>query len=82
MAKVTQHLWFDSDMDGALALYTRLLPGSSVDWTSALPADSPSGPAGSVKVVEFTLRGRPFLTINAGPRSIQRLLRHHVRRPG
>ena len=26
-----------------------------------------SGPAGSVKVVEFTLQGRPFLAINAGP---------------
>ena len=34
---------------------------------TALPADSPSGPAGSVKVVEFTLQNRPFLAINAGP---------------
>ena len=60
MAKVTQHLWFDSDMEGALALYTSLIPGSSVDWTSALPAESPSGPAGSVKMAGFTLGGQSY----------------------
>ena len=60
MAKVTQHLWFDRDMEGALALYTSLIPGSSVDWTSALPADSPSGPAGSVKMAGFTLGGQSY----------------------
>jgi predicted 3-demethylubiquinone-9 3-methyltransferase (glyoxalase superfamily) len=32
-----------------------------------LPSDSPSGPAGSVKMVEFTLFGQPFLAISAGP---------------
>ena len=60
MAKVTQHLWFGSDMEGALALYTSLIPGSSVDWRSALPADSPSGPAGSVKMAGFTLGGQSY----------------------
>ena len=60
MAKVTQHLWFDSDMDAAVELYTSLVPGSSVDWTSALPADSPSGPAGSVKMAGFTLGGQSY----------------------
>ena len=60
MAKVTQHLWFDSDMDAALKLYTSLIPGSSVDWTSALPADSPSGPAGLVKMAGFTLGGQNY----------------------
>ena len=60
MAKVTQHLWFDSDMEGALARYTSLIPGSSVDWRSALPADSPSGPAGSVKMAGFTLGGQSY----------------------
>ncbi len=60
MAKVTQHLWFDSDMHAALELYTSLIPGSSVDWTSALPADSPSGPAGSVRMAGFTLGGQSY----------------------
>src|SRR5439155_5521506 len=31
------------------------------------PVDSPSGPAGSVKVVEFTLFGQPFMAMSAGP---------------
>jgi predicted 3-demethylubiquinone-9 3-methyltransferase (glyoxalase superfamily) len=29
--------------------------------------DSPSGPPGSVKIVEFTLLGQPFMAISAGP---------------
>jgi predicted 3-demethylubiquinone-9 3-methyltransferase (glyoxalase superfamily) len=50
-----------------VAFYVSLLPDSRIDSVTALPADNPSGPAGSVKVVEFTLQGRPFLAINAGP---------------
>jgi predicted 3-demethylubiquinone-9 3-methyltransferase (glyoxalase superfamily) len=38
-----------------------------VDSITELPADSPSGRAGSVKVVEFTLVGQPFMAISAGP---------------
>jgi predicted 3-demethylubiquinone-9 3-methyltransferase (glyoxalase superfamily) len=32
-----------------------------------MPNDSPSGPPGSVKVVEFTRLGRPFSAMSAGP---------------
>jgi len=38
-----------------------------VDNVSTLPAETPSGPAGTVKVVEFTLFGQPFMAISAGP---------------
>ena len=84
MPDAIPHLWYADKAEEAAAFYVSLLPNSRIDSVTALPADSPSGPAGSVKVVEFTLRGRPFLAINAGPRSIQprRRLRHHVRRPG
>lgn len=84
MPDAIPHLWYADKAEEAAAFCVSLLPNSRIDSVTALPADSPSGPAGSVKVVEFTLQGRPFLTINAGPRSIQprRLLRHHVRRPG
>src|SRR5690606_14988955 len=34
---------------------------------TTLPADSPSGPAGSVVVVEFTLFGQAFMAFSAGP---------------
>jgi predicted 3-demethylubiquinone-9 3-methyltransferase (glyoxalase superfamily) len=37
-----------------------------VNSVTELPADTPSGPAGSVKVVEFTLLGQPFLAMSAG----------------
>jgi predicted 3-demethylubiquinone-9 3-methyltransferase (glyoxalase superfamily) len=33
----------------------------------ALPSDSPSGPAGAVKIVDFTLFGQRFQAITAGP---------------
>lgn len=65
--KVTQHLWFEKDMDVALALYTSLIPGSSIEWTSTIPADTPSGPAGSVKLAAFTLGDQRYMAIEAGP---------------
>lgn len=67
MTKVCQHLWFADDMDAALRLYTRLVPGSSLDWTTTLPAESPAGPAGSVKIAGFTLGGQRYQAIEAGP---------------
>jgi predicted 3-demethylubiquinone-9 3-methyltransferase (glyoxalase superfamily) len=38
-----------------------------VDRVFALPAESPSGPAGTVTIVDFTLLGRRFQAISAGP---------------
>jgi predicted 3-demethylubiquinone-9 3-methyltransferase (glyoxalase superfamily) len=67
MMKVTQHLWFEKDMEAALGFYTSLIPGSSVHWVSGLPADSPSGPAGSVKIAAFTLGDQRYMAIEAGP---------------
>ena len=66
MTKVTQHLWFEKDMESALRFYTALVPGSSLDWLSPMPADSPSGPAGSVKVAGFTLGDQRYMAIEAG----------------
>jgi predicted 3-demethylubiquinone-9 3-methyltransferase (glyoxalase superfamily) len=65
--KVTQHLWFEKDMEAALGFYTSLIPGSSIGWTSAVPADNPSGPAGSVKIAAFTLGDQRYMAIEAGP---------------
>src|SRR5947209_8307693 len=60
-------LWYSDKAEEAAAFYSSVLPNSKVDGVTALPADSPSGPAGSVKVVEFTLMGQPFMAISAGP---------------
>jgi len=65
--KVTQHLWFEKDMDAALRFYTSLVPGSSICWTSSLQAESPSGPPGSVKVAGFTIGDQNYMAIEAGP---------------
>ena len=65
--KVTQHLWFERDMDAAIRFYTGLIPGSRIDWTSAVPTDNPSGPAGSVGMAGFTLGDQRYMAINAGP---------------
>lgn len=65
--KVTQHLWFEKDMMAALRLYTSLIPGSSIDTTSAVMGDNPSGPAGSVTLAWFTLGDQRYAAIEAGP---------------
>jgi predicted 3-demethylubiquinone-9 3-methyltransferase (glyoxalase superfamily) len=67
MTTVTQHLWFERDMEAAIRFYTGLIPGSSVGWISAIPADNPSGPAGDVRVAGFTLGDQRYVAIEAGP---------------
>lgn len=65
--KIVPHLWYASGAEEAAAFYVSIFPGSRIDAVTPLPADSPSGPAGSVKVVELTLCGQPFMAIDAGP---------------
>jgi predicted 3-demethylubiquinone-9 3-methyltransferase (glyoxalase superfamily) len=65
--KVTQHLWFEKDMEAAIGFYTSLISGSAVHWISPLPADTPSGPAGSVRIASFTLGDQRYMAIEAGP---------------
>lgn len=67
MTRIVPHLWYAEKAEEAAAFYASLLPDSRVDSVTPLPADTPSGPAGSVQVVEFTLAGQPFMAINAGP---------------
>jgi predicted 3-demethylubiquinone-9 3-methyltransferase (glyoxalase superfamily) len=65
--KVTQHLWFEKDMEAAIRFYTGLIPGSRIEDVSAVMADNPSGPAGSVKIMAFTLGDQNYMAIEAGP---------------
>jgi predicted 3-demethylubiquinone-9 3-methyltransferase (glyoxalase superfamily) len=67
MSKIIPSLWYSEKAAEAAAFYASLLPNSRVDSITGLPADSPSGPAGSVQVVEFTLLGQPFMAMSAGP---------------
>jgi predicted 3-demethylubiquinone-9 3-methyltransferase (glyoxalase superfamily) len=59
-------LWFDGQAEEAAAFYTSLLPDSSIDRVWRSPADTPSGPAGTVLTVDFTLAGQHLQGLNGG----------------
>lgn len=65
--KIFPFLWYAKDADEAARLYTSIFPDSRVNSVNALQSESPSGPPGSVKVVDFTLFGQPFRAMSAGP---------------
>lgn len=67
MDKIIPHLWYTEKAVEAAEYYASIFPDSRVDRVTPLPSDSPSGPAGSVDFVEFTLFGQPFMAISAGP---------------
>jgi predicted 3-demethylubiquinone-9 3-methyltransferase (glyoxalase superfamily) len=66
-AKIQACLWYAKEAEAAARFYTSIFPDSRIDRISTLPAESPSGPAGTVKIVEFTLLGQPFQAFSAGP---------------
>jgi predicted 3-demethylubiquinone-9 3-methyltransferase (glyoxalase superfamily) len=66
LQKITPHLWYAKEAEAAARFYASIFPDSRVDRVTTLPSDSPSGPVGSVKLVEFTLFGQTFMAISAG----------------
>ena len=66
-SKIVPFLWYAKEAEEAATFYASVFPDSRVDRVTAMPAESPSGPPGSVKVVEFTLLGQPFMAMTAGP---------------
>ena len=67
MPKITPFLWYSKEAEEAAAFYASIFPDSRVTRVTALASESPSGPPGSVKVVEFVLCGQPFIAMSAGP---------------
>jgi len=67
MSKISPCLWFDGKAEEAAEFYTSLLPDSRIDKVHQAPADTPSGPQGSVLSVDFTLAGQQFMGLNGGP---------------
>jgi predicted 3-demethylubiquinone-9 3-methyltransferase (glyoxalase superfamily) len=65
--KVYPCLWFEKDAEAAAALYTSLVPDSHIDNVWRTPADTPSGPEGTVLTVELTIAGQRFLILAGGP---------------
>ena len=56
-----------TEAEQAATFYASIFPDSRVDRVTALQSESPSGPPGSVKVVDFTLLGQRFQAMTAGP---------------
>jgi predicted 3-demethylubiquinone-9 3-methyltransferase (glyoxalase superfamily) len=66
MSGITPCLWFDGNAEEAAKFYASLFPDSHVDAVHRAPSDYPSGKAGDVLLVEFTLMGQPFTGLNGG----------------
>ena len=65
--KIFPFLWYAKDAEAAARFYTSIFPDSHVERVTPLVSESPSGPPGSVKVVEFVLFGQTFTAMSAGP---------------
>ena len=65
--KNTVCLWFDKDALDAASFYAATFPDSEVIAVHHAPSDYPSGKAGDVLTVEFTVCGIPCLGLNGGP---------------
>lgn len=59
-------LMFDGQAEEAAEFYAATFPDSTVDSVQQAPSDHPSGEAGSVLVVEFTVLGIPCIGVNGG----------------
>lgn len=66
MTTITPFLWFDHQLEEALAFYTRVFPNSRVTQTARYPAGSP-GKAGTLMTAMFELDGQRFIGLNGGP---------------
>jgi len=60
-------LWFNQNAEDAANFYAATFPESKVTAVRKAPGDYPSGRAGDVLTVEFTVLGQPFLGLNGGP---------------
>lgn len=65
--KIFPFLWYATQAEEAARFYASIFPDSRVDRVTSMQSESPSGPPGSVKVVEFTLLGQRFQAMTAGP---------------
>ena len=66
MNKNTICLWYDKDAEAAAHFYASIFPDSAVGAVYRAPADFPSGKAGDVLTVEFTVCGVACIGLNGG----------------
>ncbi|HEX2461492.1 MAG TPA: VOC family protein [Vicinamibacterales bacterium] len=65
--KIHPFFWYAKEAEEAAKFYASVFPNSRVDRVVTMQSESPSGPPGSVKVVDFTLFGQKFQAMTAGP---------------
>jgi predicted 3-demethylubiquinone-9 3-methyltransferase (glyoxalase superfamily) len=61
ITKNTVCLWYNKDAEAAARFYAETFPNSSMSAVHCAPSDYPSGKAGDVLTVEFTVAGIPCL---------------------
>ena len=66
-SKNTICLWYDNAALEAAEFYARTFPDSAVKAVHHAPGDYPSGKAGDVLTVEFSVMGIPCVGLNGGP---------------
>lgn len=60
-------IWYDRDAEEAAHFYASVFPDSEVKAVHHAPSDYPSGKAGDVLTVDFTVAGIPCMGLNGGP---------------
>jgi predicted 3-demethylubiquinone-9 3-methyltransferase (glyoxalase superfamily) len=66
MSKNIICLWFDKDAEAAARFYADTFHDSAVTAVHKAPTDYPSGKAGDVLTVDFTVAGIPCMGLNGG----------------
>jgi predicted 3-demethylubiquinone-9 3-methyltransferase (glyoxalase superfamily) len=67
MSHATLCLWYDKAAEEAARFYAKTFPNSQVVSVHRAPGDYPSGKAGDVLMVNFTVLGLPCIGLNGGP---------------
>jgi predicted 3-demethylubiquinone-9 3-methyltransferase (glyoxalase superfamily) len=67
MQKITPCLWFNNSAQEAAKFYISIFPNSKITQILHTPADTPSGPKGSLLLVNFEINNQPFTALNGGP---------------
>lgn len=64
--KNTICIWYDKDAEAAARFYAEVFPNTKVNAVYRAPGDYPSGKAGDVLTVDFTVCGIPCIGLNGG----------------
>ncbi len=70
MTGITPFLWFDTEAEEAANFYVAIFEDSAITSVSRYGAEGQEihgKPPGSAMVVNFRLRGQPYMALNGGP---------------